>query len=117
MHNLKILLKTLPCELVDHIKLFTGNGVWRTGKYMNKIHKDDIRYSILRSIPLIKKMPYYVQVITDILSSCTKVSFSAINNIYKIECRRDVLFNNGKPLLIYSIIYKFRNKVYIYSIK
>jgi len=52
------LIKKLPGELVDHIKLYTGHAYWRNGKFYNvkKIDKNDIRYTILRNMPKIKQI-------------------------------------------------------------
>jgi len=53
-----LLSKKLPCELVDVIKLYTGEGCWRNGKYIH-IHrfcKDDPRYEILRKKPKIRQL-------------------------------------------------------------
>lgn len=48
----------LPPEIVDVIKTYTGEGVWRNGKFVNihKIAKSDSRYSILLKMPKIKQV-------------------------------------------------------------
>jgi hypothetical protein len=48
----------LSAELVDCIKLFTGEGEWRNGKYVNinKIPKTDPRYAMLQKKPRIKQV-------------------------------------------------------------
>lgn len=48
----------LPVEIVDHIKLYTGEGVWRNGKYINihRIPKDDWRRELLIKRPMIKQV-------------------------------------------------------------
>ena len=40
------LITKLPSEIVDIIKLYTGEGCWRNGKYINihRIPKSDDRY-------------------------------------------------------------------------
>ena len=54
----ELLQAKVPKELVDIIKLYTGEGVWNNGKYINiiRIPKDDPRYSILKSRPRIKQI-------------------------------------------------------------
>ena len=54
------LRKKLPSEIVDIIKLYTGEGCWRNGKYINihKIPKNDPRYTMLRKRPRIKQLIY-----------------------------------------------------------
>jgi len=54
------LVSKLPEYLVDHIKLFTGEGEWRNGKYVNirRIDKSDSRYSLLKKRPQIKQITY-----------------------------------------------------------
>ena len=53
-----LLISKLPAELVDHVKLFTGEGVWRNGKYVNihRIPKTDLRYAILKKMPKIRQV-------------------------------------------------------------
>jgi hypothetical protein len=48
----------LPTELVDIIKTYTGEGLWRNGKFINihKISKSDKRYEILLKRPRIKQV-------------------------------------------------------------
>lgn len=50
----------LPKELVDIIKLYTGEGCWRNGKYINihRIPKNDFRYAMLIKRPRIKMLCY-----------------------------------------------------------
>jgi len=52
------LITMLPYVLVDHIKLFTGEGCWRRGKYVHihRIPKDDYRYAMLLRKPKIKQL-------------------------------------------------------------
>jgi len=52
------LTRALPSELVDHVKLFTGNAYWKNGKLYNvtKISKKDFRYGILKKMPKIKQV-------------------------------------------------------------
>jgi len=56
------LIKKLPKEIVDIIKLYTGEGLWRNGKYINihRIPKNDFRYEILKKRPKIKQLPYNI---------------------------------------------------------
>lgn len=53
-----VLRSKLPSYVVDHIKLFTGEGAWRNGKYINihRIPSDDPRYEMLRRRPKIKQL-------------------------------------------------------------
>jgi len=53
-----LLLYKVPKEIVDLIKLYTGEGCWRNGKYItiNKIKKDDYRYLMLNKRALIKQV-------------------------------------------------------------
>lgn len=47
-----------PHTIVDHIKLFTGEGCWRNGKYIHihRISKNDFRYEMLSRRPRIKQL-------------------------------------------------------------
>jgi len=51
--------RLLPSVVIDHIKLFTGDGIWHGGKYVTirKIPKNDPRRFVLSKIPLIKQVP------------------------------------------------------------
>jgi len=55
-----LLQEKLPKEIVDVIKLYTGEGEWRNGRYINirKIPKDDIRFHMLKMRPRIKQIHY-----------------------------------------------------------
>lgn len=48
----------LPTYVVDHIKLFTGEGFWRNNKYIHihRITRDDLRYAMLRGLPKIRQV-------------------------------------------------------------
>ena len=48
----------LPAAIVDHIKLYTGEGIWRRGKYINihRIPRNDYRYEVLKRLPRIKQV-------------------------------------------------------------
>jgi hypothetical protein len=50
----------LPKEIVDTIKLYTGEGCWRNGKYVNiyRIPNNDFRYTMLTKKPKIKTLCY-----------------------------------------------------------
>jgi hypothetical protein len=50
----------LPKEIVDIVKLYTGEGWWRSGKYINihRIPQNDFRYAILTKRPRIKLLCY-----------------------------------------------------------
>jgi hypothetical protein len=43
--------KFLPCEIIHHIFSYTDTIVYRYGKCMNRISKNDKRYKIVMSIP------------------------------------------------------------------
>lgn len=43
--------KYLPQDLVPHIVEYTGKIIYRNGKYINRLQKNDIRYKILLKIP------------------------------------------------------------------
>lgn len=53
-----VLRNSFPTEIVDIIKLFTGEGCWRNGKYINihRIPKNDYRYTMLSKRPIIKQV-------------------------------------------------------------
>jgi hypothetical protein len=55
-----LLQEKLPKEIVDVIKLYTGEGEWRNGRYINirKIPKDDFRFHMLKMRPRIKQIHY-----------------------------------------------------------
>ena len=46
----------LSYEIVDIIKLYTGEGIWRNGVYVNRIPKYDYRYTMLKNRPIIKQI-------------------------------------------------------------
>ena len=50
------LITKLPSEIVDIIKLYTGEGCWRNGKYINihRIPKTDDRYLMLKKRRIIQ---------------------------------------------------------------
>jgi hypothetical protein len=54
----KQLIQKFPFELVDYIKLYTGNAMWKNGQFVKitKIPKDDFRYAILKKMPKIKQV-------------------------------------------------------------
>jgi len=58
--KLKVKDKTfhLPPEIIDVIKTYTGEGLWRNGKFViiNKLNKSDNRYKILSKMPKIKQI-------------------------------------------------------------
>jgi hypothetical protein len=53
-----VLRSKLPAYVVDHVKLFTGEAVWRNKKlvHIHRISKDDYRYRALKRLPLIKQV-------------------------------------------------------------
>ena len=53
-----VLRSKLPAVIVDHIKLYTGEGFWRKNKYVNihRIPSDDPRYEMLRRRPKIRQI-------------------------------------------------------------
>jgi hypothetical protein len=55
-----VLIIKLPKYIVDIIKLYTGEGCWRNGKYIHihRIPKDDCRYKMLLKRPKIKQICY-----------------------------------------------------------
>jgi len=53
-----VLRTVLPKDVVDVIKLYTGEGQWRNGKYIHihRIPVSDPRYSVLSRRPVIKQI-------------------------------------------------------------
>ena len=53
-----VLNKILPTDLVDVVKLYTGEAEWRNGKYVHitRIPKTDYRYTMLKKRPRIKQV-------------------------------------------------------------
>jgi hypothetical protein len=53
-----LLICKLPVEIVDHVKLYTGEGEWRNGRYVNihRIPNDDSRYTMLKKIPKVRQL-------------------------------------------------------------
>ena len=53
-----VLRSKLPSYVVDYIKLYTGEGIWRNNKYINihRIARDDLRYSMLKRLPKIRQV-------------------------------------------------------------
>jgi hypothetical protein len=48
--------KFLPDEIINHIFSYTNAIVYRYGKYMNKLRKNDERYKIVMGIPVPMKI-------------------------------------------------------------
>lgn len=50
----------LPKEIVDIVKLYTGEGWWRNKKYINihRIPQNDLRYAMLTKKPRIRELCY-----------------------------------------------------------
>lgn len=55
-----VLTNKIPQSMVDVIKLYTGEAVWRNGKFIiiNKISKRDYRYDVLKKRPKIKQLRF-----------------------------------------------------------
>lgn len=55
-HMADLFSRRLPQELVDIVKEFTGEGLWRNGTFVSigRIAKNDPRYDLLRSRSLIE---------------------------------------------------------------
>ena len=53
-----VLRSMLPAYIVDHIKLYTGEGIWLNNKFIHihRIKRDDLRYDMLRRLPKIKQV-------------------------------------------------------------
>ena len=81
-----VLVAKLPKDIVDVIKLYTGEGCWRNGKYINikRIPKKDARYAMLKSRPLIK------QVYNECRQCCVKGSVW-----FKLDTGKFVVINSG----------------------
>lgn len=88
--------KNLPPELVDTVKLFTGEGCWLKGKYLNirKISKKDFRYEILRTRPIIK------QIHNDVFESPIKGAawFKLPNGKFVLITVRDAYYSLGENI-------------------
>ena len=54
-----VLRSKLPAYVVDYVKLYTGEALWRNKKlvHIHRISKDDYRYIALKRLPLIKQVP------------------------------------------------------------
>jgi hypothetical protein len=86
------LINKLPAVIIDHIKLFTGEGYWQNGKYINRIPKNDYRYEILHRRPKIKQ----------VTNGCNKdfpirgtAWFKLPNNKFMvINVKHELMFNN-----------------------
>ena len=53
-----VLRLVMPVDIVNYIKLFTGEGCWRNGKYIHihRIPRDDPRCELLLSKPKIRQL-------------------------------------------------------------
>lgn len=85
---LAIKYNRLSTELIDHIKLFSGEGHWRDGKYMTIIPKDDYRYKMLKRKPRIRQLSSNFDKHLDRLRGCVwfklpNGKFFMVNIIYK----------------------------------
>ena len=81
-----LLIEKLPKELVDIIKLYTGDGCWQNGMYINikRIPKRDARYEMLKKRPLIK------QVYNEYRECCIKGSVW-----FKLDTGKFIVINSG----------------------
>lgn len=52
----ELLCNRLPEDVVNMIKLYTGELVIRNGKYIKRIKKKDYRYDVLNNKPQIKQI-------------------------------------------------------------
>jgi hypothetical protein len=80
----------LPDVIIDVIKLYTGEGCWRRGEYINihKIPKDDSRYTILSKRPIIKQIYN------------THPSISRKGSVwYKLDNGKFIVINVGKQYI------------------
>ena len=68
-----VLRSKLPAYVVDYIKLYTGEGIWRNNKYINihRITRDDLRYAVLRRLPKIRQVNNYFSFNEHLLRGCT----------------------------------------------
>ena len=53
-----VLRSKLPAYVVDHVKLYTGEGLWRNNKFIHihRISRNDLRYAMLKRLPKIKQV-------------------------------------------------------------
>jgi len=108
-----LLQAKLPEYVVDIIKLYTGEGHWRNGKYMNQISKNDPRFEMLKNRSTIKQIQY---------SACTPTKsgcawFKVNGKFMVISVADKTIWNGSKHISGYfwEIYYNKENsKVYLY---
>jgi len=105
----------MPNELVDIVKLYTGEGLWRGGKYItiHKISKDDFRYFMLsgRSVP-----SFEICYFSDSVSTQSEVFLKSVNNKKcRIVIRR--IQSKGSSLIFYLFEFYCGNRVVLHDIR
>jgi hypothetical protein len=102
--NLIEQFKYLPDELIHHIINYTDAIVYRNGKYMNRIKKDDIRSKMIEQIP----RPY-------ILRNGAYISIRH-NNKYKCILRYLILnYTIELYITFFGHLYGIHSKSYVFS--
>jgi|LakMenE01Jun11ns_1017448.scaffolds.fasta_scaffold8772207_1 hypothetical protein len=103
-------IKNLPDELIHMIINYTDVVVYRHGKYLNRIKKNDYMYNLLRRIP----RPIYIgQYRVKIrLMSCNLFGYIIEYNTQKSLTEMNVRFFNRE---IYGFGIKY-NKTYIFDV-
>jgi hypothetical protein len=98
-----ILLNDLPQDVIHHILSYSDAIKWRNGKYMDKIPKTDIRYSMLTTIPKPRVDIYSDGHFEWIIKFPKDISESTLIRIYWVPNKRVfisqyycVLYSNNK---------------------
>lgn len=78
----------LPTDILHHILEYDDSIVFRNGKYMNRISKDDVRYSLLKSIPMPVVETWSKMICVDVFfRSCIerRIVFRQTKEVYSSE--------------------------------
>uniref|UniRef100_A0A6C0B8W7 Uncharacterized protein n=1 Tax=viral metagenome TaxID=1070528 RepID=A0A6C0B8W7_9ZZZZ len=67
-----VLCSKLPEYVVDHVKLYTGEGMWLNNRYINirRINRNDSRYAMLKKMPKIRQVSNFYGVIEHRMRGC-----------------------------------------------
>ena len=121
-------LLQLPKEITDIILEYQGYHVFRHGKYMKQIGKDDARYDVLLKKPLVKKNKYgkwetniyetiYERNYTYCISVYDHVGYVHWNlDVYYSDNHEFIRDNDYEDFIDYTCFYNRKSIHYVYGI-
>lgn len=87
--NIFQIIQSFPEEIIHHILSYDGRVKMRNGKYMYQINKDDARYKLLQTIPMIEKVEsefFQYHYMVRLNNNNIEHDLHLINNGEKIKC-------------------------------